>query len=51
VPTPRDGIPPDRLAAFAAEGAAMPLTALVAYALDTPDGIPSAAHPDEEEHP
>jgi predicted ATPase/class 3 adenylate cyclase len=40
VVTPKDTLPPDRLATLAAEGAAMPYDQLVAYALETADRAP-----------
>ena len=43
IPTPPDVLPPDELAALAAEGAAMGLDEIVAYALDI-DGVPPATH-------
>ena len=36
VPTPRDNIPADELQALAAQGAAMSLDEIVAYALEVP---------------
>jgi hypothetical protein len=36
VPTPKDDLPEDELAALSAEGAAMSLDEVVAYALDVP---------------
>ena len=43
VPTPKDALPPDELAALSAEGAAMSLDEIVAYALEVPlDSLPAA---------
>jgi predicted ATPase len=46
VSTPKDALPPDRLAVLAAEGAAMPYDELVAYALETSGSTPPTAHPE-----
>jgi tetratricopeptide (TPR) repeat protein len=43
IPTPKDVLPPDRLEALSAEGAAMPYDELVAYALGTTDQVLSPA--------
>jgi tetratricopeptide (TPR) repeat protein len=43
VPTPKDQLAPDELAVLAAEGAAMSLDEVVAYALEVPMVAPSAA--------
>jgi tetratricopeptide (TPR) repeat protein len=43
VPTPKDQLPPEQLKALAAEGAAMSLDEIVAYALEVPvDSLPTA---------
>ena len=44
VSTPKDALPADQLAVLAAQGAAMPYDELVAYALETTDPVPPAAH-------
>jgi predicted ATPase len=44
VPTPREVLPADELAARSAEGAAMSLDEIVAYALGTAGGVPPSAH-------
>jgi predicted ATPase/class 3 adenylate cyclase len=44
VPTPKDALPPDELERLAAEGAAMSLDEVVAYALDTPAGTLLGSH-------
>jgi predicted ATPase/class 3 adenylate cyclase len=44
VPTPKDALPAEDLARFAAEGAAMSLDEIVAYALDTPEGTSFGSH-------
>jgi hypothetical protein len=43
-PTARDVLPADEIARLSAEGAAMSLDELVAYALGMQDGIPPASH-------
>jgi predicted ATPase/class 3 adenylate cyclase len=47
VPRPRDVLSPDDLSALAAEGAAMGLDEVVAYALDEPGAIPAGHHEEE----
>jgi len=44
VPTPRQALGDDRLQAFGAEGAAMGLDEVVAYALEAPAGSVPASH-------
>jgi predicted ATPase/class 3 adenylate cyclase len=44
VPTPKDALPPDELARYAAEGAAMSFDQVVAYALDVETGVPPESH-------
>jgi tetratricopeptide (TPR) repeat protein len=44
VPTPKDALPPEELERLAAEGAAMSLDEVVAYALDTPAGTTAGSH-------
>ena len=51
VPTPKDAIPADRLTTLADEGAAMPLRAVVAYALGTSDADAPPAPPAAPEAP
>jgi tetratricopeptide (TPR) repeat protein len=43
VPTPKDALPPDEFERLAAEGAAMSLDEVVAYALETPAGTSVAS--------
>ncbi len=51
VETPEDRIEPERLARLSAEGAAMPLDELVAYALGSDDGPLPEHHAEEAERP
>ena len=46
VATPRDALPPDELARYAADGAAMGLDEVVAYALGLDGATPSSSHPE-----